>query len=310
MLWTPRLQWDEGRGILARRCFYQALLAGSALFTAGIGYKTQVHYDDFEPIAYGPVHDERIEGYAEPLRKSAVFEVLHREKVSREMAREAAQEWIKGYQAGDLEPLTPVAFEDDFDVPAKAQILRSCTTMLNYLNNFSKEEAMSGDREAALEDALLSFEVSSILKYSDLQTVGTFALQQRKALRVVSQSLDGATEPERKETVRRLTMVWSRREPLSKMMEHARNQFLSYARRQGVEVPATEQKPTGLVFHEASAQVTSRDLYKSIKLTAASQVDELSFQNFMAMAAFAYRNEADTEASLKYVVKKATDPET
>jgi hypothetical protein len=289
---TRRLRLGVGKGIEVRKWLYQGLLAGSAIFTAGVGIKTQTAYDDFEPIAYGPVQNDRVGAYSDVVRLSEQLREVTFQNVNPEKAREVARLWVQGMRQGNLKPLVPVAYEDNFDVPAKQQILSGASAVAIYLNRLAAQEMEQGRRQQAVDDALLSLELSSVVKYSDFQTVGGMALYQKKALRVFREAQQGLPNDQALENHQRLYLVWSdlNHEPLSKMLSLSRMQYVDYMQRSGRAAPRIKKQVASLP--EASLELSVPDLAKAMGVKGASRAEDEELPTFLSIVNYAYSNEA------------------
>lgn len=297
--------WGRESGLLARKRFYQVALLGSAIFTAGIGFKARTTFDDFDTVAYGPVEDQHISAYAEVVRHSEPFEKLSTSRQSMDAAREAAKEWVSGMESGKLRPLNPVRYEDSFDtVAAKDEILRASNAVIGDMNRLVGRETEEGSYRKAADDALLAFKVASVIKYSDLSTVGMMGLHQRKSLMDLAKVVPHLSPEERRQIGEEVVRVCSKREPLDKMVSRERNLYVDYFSRRGYNVLQAEQDFRKVRFYDAGIQKDPMRVVDALNLASFRNVDD-DFGSLVSTIIFAYRSENDSQKAAHEVVELA-----
>jgi hypothetical protein len=297
MIGTLHLRWDEGKGIRARTFVYKTLLAGSALFTAGVGVKTQTNYDDFETVAYGKVQNDRVSAYTDIVSATEQIRTIPFRDIDPTKARELARRWISEHRAGKLTELTPVALEDSFDIPVKNEILEACSSLAIFMNQTATRGLQAGDPVGAAKDALQAIEVASVIKYSDFETVGSMSQIQKKSIQILDRALAQMPKESAQTLRRKFATIWitENSEPLGKLLAIRRTQYVDYARRTGNPVPPAEVSPVGEPLPNASPDVTIAALSHSLKLASIERTDE-EFPTFLTSVNYAYRTEGMVQA--------------
>jgi len=163
---------------------------------AALTVGTRTYVDEFEPVAYDAQLQASIAAYVGPIRSVAriLSETQGAERVA--AARIVAAEWIERSRRRELRPLPPSDPEDSMREGVKAEILKSSEALASILFEAARDAAASGNFSLAAHDALHALEVSQVVKYSDLYSVGLVSLRQRQVLEFLyrlAEHLDATT---------------------------------------------------------------------------------------------------------------------
>lgn len=138
-----------------------------------LGAYNQVAQDSFDTPEFGPIIEERISAYVEPVS------LTHRKLMGQDgdpsgaLVREVANVWLVRYKRGELNQLPPVAAGDSTREGAKQQILCAKSCVITHLIRIGDKELNSGHPGQAHKDFTLALQLTKIMMFSDLTSLGS-----------------------------------------------------------------------------------------------------------------------------------------
>lgn len=234
-----------------RNLAHKLLVAAPVVLTLAVAVESRTHYEPYQTTAPTELQQDRVLAYTAPVRAASALANASWTPDVAARAREAANVWIRGGDAGTLKPLLPYAYDDTMRDGVKLQVLRSAQSICNVLNEDAFREIEQKHGDAAIKDSIAAYRVMNVIKYSDFTSISMCGLIQRHSLSLMRQALATAT-PEGKAEI--LGVLKSRRPAdavLGQLAANAHSQFLEYQQRQGLDPVTIRETDRFVSAHQA-----------------------------------------------------------
>lgn len=190
----------------ARTLLYEMMVASPVILLASIGVYARTYEDPFVMVQSSEEATAHLMAYAEPIRmaeREFGYDLGH---FTLEGSRKVAAEWVRAYRAGEIGPLVFERNGDSVRDGPKALVMQTADRLAASLI-FGGEHEMVRSRRSSVNDILLGYEVASILKYSDLHSLGQCSMRQRSALRILMEHAETMSEDERRKVAAALRRI-------------------------------------------------------------------------------------------------------
>lgn len=186
-----------------------------------VGVRARYYPDTVEPWHANPAAQERVVAFGEVLNQTADVIALPVGEASVGKVREAAQVWIDGAAQGRLRPLHPAFYVDTTMEGPKIEIERAVARLSSTLMAHSDKALAAGKPDEAIHNASLAYQVSEVLRTSDLIAAATGSSRERRAMLILAAALPKSSPAGQAEAEKALTQP---RESLQPVVEITMNQ--------------------------------------------------------------------------------------
>lgn len=197
---------SENYGMTARTLLYEMMVASPVILLASIGIYARTYEDPFVMVQSSEGATAQLMAYAEPIRMAEREFGYELGYFTLEGSRKVAAEWVRAYRAGEIGPLVFERNGDSVREGPKALVMQTADRLAASLI-FGGEHEMVQSRRSSVNDILLGYEVASILKFSDLHSLGRCSMRQRSALRILMEHAETMSKDERREVAAALRRI-------------------------------------------------------------------------------------------------------
>jgi hypothetical protein len=215
----------ERFGATLHRLILEILVAAPLVLMTVVGVTSRLRPNTFEFEEYEPAENQAISAY-EPIviaSENAVKEPL---VYGPTVVRPLARRWAEEARAGKLWAPRQLYADDSVDQGVKAEIFRANTLVVNAMNETALKEAATHRWDAAVEDAVLALQTTSVTRSFDVVSLERSSKLMLRSLKLLRSSMPRAQKSVRAKAARTFSRLFYGRDQLTNKMLRARTLYV------------------------------------------------------------------------------------
>jgi hypothetical protein len=284
----------------------QVLVACPFLFCGWLAFNSRIYKDSFEVQCGTQDQDARVFAYEPYVSEESLLLESNHHSVERARVLSLACRWDDAVHRGQLQPLSPVSFEDNCTEGVRGDIFRAKSQIVSYLLDDAGRLINKHCTCDAVDEVLLAVRLSQSLKYGDLDSISATSVEERDELSFLSSRASLMCEKSRKDVLDEMTNLSHEHTMMLATTQATSARFYDYQERFRGNVGVSEIRQTAMLERRMREEGRVPKTLNMVRKNYLSDNDDAGLE-YLCSLKLAWRSEDDIQRRANGLVQRITE---